>query len=273
MLIRSYVKLNQFPVSRCVFVLEEVQARAVTREVPTIAELAGRGAVHAQQTMHFDTSLQAARGTRFPPAAKELNHLVDHGVNGINSYCNTQIHLFRGKERGAAAERVKPVLLPKGVAFITAQPYADQHEQVNRLLERAAAPALQGDMAILVELPVLLERLRVVNDEYGAALFPTASAITRQELRNERARCQEFLAEVVALIFGHFALQPPERQADRDYLLEPILRQDEAIRARRRRRRRDGQDTDPVTDPLLPAPGDLGPAPSNDQEEPGESAA
>lgn len=273
MLIRSYVKLNKFPVSRCVFVLEEVQARAMARAVPMIAELAGRGAAHAQQTMHFDTSLQAARSTQFPPEAKELNHLVAHGVNGLNSYCNTQIHLFRGEARGAAAEHVKPVLLPKGVAFITTQPYADQHEQVNRLLERAAAPALQGDMAILVELPVLLERLRVVNDEYGAALFPTTSAITRQEMRSQRARCQEFLAEVVALIFGHFALQPPERQADRDYLLEPIVRQDEAIRARRRRRRRDGQGSDPVADPLLPGPGDLGPAPSNDQEEPGESAA
>jgi len=167
---------------------------------------------------------------------------------------------------------VKQVLLPEGVGFITSQPYADQHTQVEGLLQRAASPELSADMAVLVELPVLLERLRVVNEKYGAALLQAVSAPTRQDVRDEHARCQEVLAEVVALIFGHYALQPPERQEDRDFLLEPILRQDEAIRAGRRRRR-GGQDTEPVTDPALPAPGDLAPAPGNDQDEPVESVA
>ena len=271
-LITSYVRLNKFPVSRCVFVLQEVRVRAVARDAPAIAELAGRGAAQAQQALQVDSSRRSARTTQFPPEAKELDHMVDYGLNGIGGYFNTQIRLFQGEERGAAAQRVKQVLLPEGVGFITSQPYADQHAQVEGLLQRAASPALSADMAVLVELPVLLERLRVVNEKYGAALLQAISAPTRQDVRDEHARCQEILAEVVALIFGHYALQPPERQEDRDFLLEPILRQDEAIRARRRRRR-GGQDTEPVTDPALPAPGDLAPAPGNDQDEPVESVA
>lgn len=272
-LIRSYVKLNMFPPSRCVFVMQEVEQRAQTREAPMIAELARRGVEQAQKAMRLDTKQRAAPTTQFPPEAREFDQLVDYVVNGIGSYCNTQIRMFQGEERGAAAQRVKHALLPQGVRFITSQPYADQHEEVEELLVRAEAPELQDDIALLVEMPVLLGRLRVINEKYGASLRQITDAPTRQEVRNEDQRCQELLAEVMALIFGYYALQPAERQADRDYLLEPIVRQDEALRARRRRRRRGDQDTEPVTAPELPDPDDVGPAPSNDQDEPAESAA
>jgi hypothetical protein len=272
LLIRTYVKLTKFPLARIVFVLQDVQQRAQARDVALVAELAGRGIEQAQKAMRLDTKQRAAPTTLFPPEAKELDQLVDYGVNGISSYCNTQIRLFRGEERGAAAERVKQALLPQGVRFITSQPYADQHEEVDELLVRAASLELRDDIALLVELPVMLDRLRVINGKYGASLIRISDAPTRQEVRDQHERCQEILAEIVALIFGLYALQPPERQADRDYLLEPIVRQDEALRARRRRRR-GGQDTEPVTAPELPDPNDLGPAPSNDQDEPAESAA
>jgi hypothetical protein len=273
LLITSCVKLPKFPVSRCLFVLQEIRLRALARDAAMIAELAGRGAAQAQQTLSLDMRQRAAPTTQFSPEAKELDQLVDYGVNGLDSYCNAQIRLFRGEERGAAAQRVKHELLPQGVRFITSLPYADQHEQVEALIERAAAPELSVDLALLAEMPVLLERLRVINEKYGAALLQVANAPTRQDVRDEHARCQELLAETMALIFGLYALQPPERQADRDYLLEPIMRQSEAIRARRRRRRQGGPDTEPVTDPVLPASGDLAPAPSNDQDEPVESVA
>lgn len=272
-LIRSYVKLNMFPPSSCVPVFQEVEQRAQARAVPMIAELAGRGVAQAEKTLTLDNQQRAAATTLFPPEAKELDQLVDYGVNGIGGYCNTQVRLFRGEERGLAAERVKHVLLPHGVGAITSLPYTEQQGQVTALLQRAALPELQGDITVLVELPVLLDRLRIINEKYGAALLQAAIAPTRQDVRNEHDRCQELLAEVVALIFGYYALQPAERRGDRDYLLEPIVRQNEAIRVRRRRRRRGGQDGEPVTAPELPDPDDLGPAPSNDQDEPAESAA
>jgi hypothetical protein len=272
-LITSFVKLNKFPVSRCLFVMQEIRLRALARDAAMIAELAGRGAAKAQETLSLDMRQQSAPTTQFPPEAKELDQLVDYGVNGIDSYCNAQIRLFRGEDRGSAAQRVKHELLPRGVRSVTSLPFADQHEQVDALLERAASPELSADVALLAEMPVLLERLRVINEKYGAALLQGTNAPTRQEVRDEHRRCQELLAETMALIFGYYALQPPERQVDRDYLLEPIVRQNEAIRARRRRRRQGGEDAEPVTDPPLPAPGDLAPAPANDQDEPVESVA
>jgi hypothetical protein len=46
----------------------------------------------------------------------------------------------------------------------------------------------------------------------------------------------------------------PERHGDRDYLLEPLLREDAALRERRRRRRASG-DTDEIPTDDLPDPG------------------
>lgn len=271
--ITSFVRLNRFPVSGCELIFREVQQRAQEREAAMIAELAGRGVEQAEKTLTLDNQQRAAPTTQFPPEAKELDQLVDYGLTGIGSYCNTQIRLFRSEERGAAAQRVKGVLLPHGVASITSLPYAQEQGQVTALLKRAALPELQGDLALLVELPVLLDRLRIINEKYGAALLGIASPPSRQDVRDEYDRCQEILAELVALIFGYYALQPAERQADRDYLLDPITRRNEALRARRRRRRRGGQDDEPVTAPDQPDPDDLGPPPSNDQDEPADSAA
>lgn len=211
--VTSLVHLNEFPLSRCVLVLQEVRRRALARGAGAIAALAGRAAAAAQRALDRDTRQQAA----------DLGQLVDHGVDGIASYCQAQIRVFRGEPRAAAAERVKRALLPGGAASIAGMPAGEQRAAVDALLERAQAPALAADMALLVELPVLLERLRVVHEKRGAALLQRDGGPTAEEMRAERERCQALLGETVALILEHYAGQPAQR-ADRDDLLEPILR-------------------------------------------------
>jgi hypothetical protein len=210
--VTNLVHLNEFPMSRCVMVLQEVGRRALARDASAIAAQAGRAAAEAQRAVDRDTRQQAA----------DLGHLVEHGVNGIASYCNAQVRVFRGEERAAAAERVKGALLPEGTGSITSLPAEAQRQQVDVLLARAQAPALAADMALLIELPVLLGRLRVVNEKLGAALRTRDSGPTAEEMRAERERCQALLGETVGLILAHYAGQP-EQRADRDYLLEPFV--------------------------------------------------
>lgn len=74
-----------------------------------------------------------------------------------------------------------------------------------------------------IELPVLLARLRVVNEKFGAALLQRESGPTAEEMHAEHERCRALVSETVALIVEHYAGQP-EQRTDRDYLLEPIVR-------------------------------------------------
>jgi hypothetical protein len=208
----NLVHVNEFPLSRCVSVLCEVRRRALARGAAEIAELAGRAAEQAQRALDRDTRQQT----------RDLGHLVDYGVDNIAGYCNAQIRVFRGEERGAAAERMKRALLPEGAGRIMGLPQGEQIDAVAALLQRAQAPTLVADLTYLVELPVLLERLRVVSDKLGAALIAQDGGPTDAELAAERERCQALLGDTVARILAHYDGQP-DRRADRDHLLEPIL--------------------------------------------------
>lgn len=247
----SLVNLKKFPPGRAEFALRQVQAKAVERDYPVIAELAAAAARQAAMTIAAELQLGAARTSQFPGEAGELDTLVDYGVGGMWGYCEVQMRLYHGQERAAAAARVRHALLPDGVAAVTRLPYPEQHKRVSGIIERAQAPALAADIALLPEMPALLARVGELNQRYGEALAHTDDAPSRDQLRAERARCQDLLAATVGMILGHFAMLPPERQADRDYLLDPILRQNDAISAARRRQRAP-RDVDPGTGIELP---------------------
>ncbi len=254
--VSSLVNLKKFPLGRGEFALRLVNGRALERDLPTIAALATMAADQMAHTMGAELLLGAARTSQFPSEAGELDILVDYGVSGFWGYCEVQMRLYHGQERASAAGRVRNALLPDGIAAVTHLPYAEQHRRVAIMLNHAQSPALAADVALLPEMPSMIERLRELNQRYGVALAQTDDAPSREQIRAERARCQDLLAATVGMILGHFAMLPPERQADRDYLLEPILSQNDAIMAARRRNRAP-RDVDPGTGIELPEqPGD-----------------
>lgn len=221
-LVTSLKNLNVSPLSRCVLVMQEISRRAQARDAAAIAEVAGRAVAQARRTIDLDAQQVAG----ITPEVAELAMMIEHGVTAIHGYCSAQICVYRGEPRAAVAERVKNALLPGGVSGITALPHAAQPAEVDALLRRAQAPALAKDVSALVELPVLIARLRVLNLKYTAALRQSAGRApgADDQVQVERERCQALLDETVALIQAHCA--QPEGRADRDYLLEPLLRQD-----------------------------------------------
>jgi hypothetical protein len=250
----SLTRLSRFPLSRCLFVLEQIRDRALARNAPMIAAAAERAILRVKDALDLDQRQRSLRTTRFPPEAREIDVLVDAAITGLDAYCESQMALFRGEERATAAARLKRALLPEGVSSITHLPFADQHEQIETLLARAQAPEVLTDLATLPEMVVALARVRELNGQYGAVLRHTEDTLTRQDVRARHAECQELLCTTACLIIGHFATLP-DGQADRDYLLDPILREDAALRERRRRRRA-ASDTGQDTDDVAPQPDD-----------------
>lgn len=250
-LVFALMKISRFPLSRCLFVFEQIRDRALERGAPSIAEMASHGITRVRAAQDLDQRQRALRAGRFPPEAREMDEEVDATINGVDTYCESQMALFRGQPRAAAAARIRRALLPEGVASVTRLPYADQHKQIEALLARAQASDVLADLAILPEMNTMLARVRDANAEYGALLRDTEDVLTRQDVRTRHDECQEILCTTACLIISHFA--QPERHGDRDYLLEPLLREDAALRERRRRQRAGGNTDEP------PGPSDAAP--------------
>lgn len=251
----SLLRLGRFPLARCLFVLEQVRARALARAVPAVAAAAEHAVARVKDALDLDQRQRALRTTRFPPEARELDQLVDAAVIGLDTYCESQIDLFRGQERAAAAARLRRILLPDGIIGITRLPYVDEHMQIEALLARAAAADVLADVALLPDMAAILARVREVNAAYGQMLRDAHETLTRADVRARHDECQELLCQVTGLILGQF-IETPARHADRDYMLEPILRGDEALRERRRRRRAHGDAGDESPGDRLPEPDD-----------------
>jgi hypothetical protein len=145
-------------------------------------------------------------------------------------------------------------LFPNGAGAITSRAYVLEHEHILALLSRARDDDLAAAVARIPELPAMLARLEELDRQYGESLQPYDRGPKRDVIKAAQAHGQELLARIVAAILARHAFQP-DRTDERDHLLEPILRQNEAIRVARQRRRRprdidesgpgDGLDTDP----------------------------
>ena len=239
-------KLYKLPIGRAVFGLDEVRQRAATLGQAEIAELARRAGDECRLTLAMELKFKATYHSKYPPEATVADGLVDRCLSGSNSYLDIQRRFFPGEPRGAAAERITQAIFPDGVAAVTHLPYAEEHAHVNAILEQLESDELADAVALLPEFPELVARLRQRNAEYGDLLHAASEAPTSDELGVARQRCRDLVAGTVALIVGLYTLRDPENVTECEHLLEPILRQNEAVRVIRRRRAVPG-DIDPET--------------------------
>ncbi|MCG8419417.1 MAG: hypothetical protein MJE77_15910 [Proteobacteria bacterium] len=251
--------LYKFPIGRMAFALGNTARRATTLPEPVepIAELAGRGATMARETLQLIGLYRSSNTGQalYPPQARPLDQLVDAGVSGTHSYLSSQLTMFGHTARGEAAQQMLDALFPEGLVAIVSQPFTAEHERVAVLLDIAESAKLAEARAQLPDLPAMLDELRARNEQYGEVLHEVSDAPTSNDVQRAREQCQDTLCATVGLIIGHFALHAPERTADRDHLLEPIMVQNEAI-GRARRRRIVPADTDPDTGEEIGGDGD-----------------
>jgi hypothetical protein len=260
--------LYRFPTGRRLHALREIARRAMELVVAPVVTHAIRAIAHDERVMAMEAAMAAANTSQHGPDAPVLDRKVDRAVTGLELQLDGHVRVY-GEEHPIArdAALVRDELLPDGASAITFLPYATQHERVDALLTMAEDPdgAVGQAVARVPGLPQMFAQLRTHNDAYGVSLRSyDRGRPTREELAEAQAEGQDNLAEVVFVIMAHYAGQP-ELHAQRDSLLEPVVRQNEAIRLARRRRRRPG-DVDPETGIELPAPD--GELPDNGNEVP-----
>lgn len=262
----SLTNVYNFPTGRRLYALREVARLAMALVANDIAEHAATGVEHDTGLAAMEARAEALRRGRYGRDATTVDKRVDDVLVGIDSHLIARERVYgAGSQRGADAALVREKLLPQGAGAITKLAFVPEHERINVLLARARQADLAPVVARIPELPEMLAELETVNTEYGAVL----SAYDRDrpapdDLLAAQARGQEILAEVTAMIVARYA-RLPERRAEREALLEPILRQQEDIRLARQRRRRP-RDIDPDTGIEIPAPDQPGvePVPGDD---------
>lgn len=256
--------MYQLTTLRRLHALREIARRAAALGAVRVQALAERAIAHDNGVQMMEAALQAANTNQYGNDSVSLDNQLDRAIKGLELYLDAQERMF-GEAHPIArdAALVRRELLPDGAGAITFLPYASQHERVGTMLEIAARPETEVAAAVqrIPALPVMLAQVRTLNDAYGASLQAyDQGRPTREQITQAQQDGQDMFAEVVAAIVAEFAGQP-ERHADRDSLLEPVLRQNEAVRIARRRRRAPG-DLEPVPGDELPGqPGDELPAP------------
>jgi hypothetical protein len=250
----SLMTIYKFPTGRRLNAVREVARRA-------LALLANDIAAHAQTAVAHDTRVRAMEAkaedisrNRYGAGAPVLDKRADGVIIGIETHLEAQERVYgASSQRGIDAAFLRKKLFPQGAGAIARLPYVSEYERIGAVIERAREPEIAAVVERIPELQAMLDELETVNREYGNALGAyDRDRPASEELLMAQARGQELLAEVAAMIVARYALLP-DRRAEREALLEPILRQNEEIRLARQRRRRP-RDIDPDTGVELPEP-------------------
>lgn len=247
----SLANIYGFPVGRRVFVQREVEKRARALGITAVADKAAQGVAHDTALLSKRIRARAGSDAVYGPEAARVDNQLDHCVTGFDAFLESQSRMYLGERRGESAARLRHALLPDGPGAVIRLPYAQQHAQIDAMLARLE----EGDLAQLTsDIPDALPtvgRLRTINVRYGEVLNSYEIQPSTDDLRAADAIGQELLAETLVLIQAHFIANAPQDHEGRAHLLEPILRQNDAIRASRRRRR-PPRDVDPDTGVELP---------------------
>jgi hypothetical protein len=236
-----------FPPGRGIHALERVHDGALAIALDRIASHAARGIAEFRAVLALQRRFRSGRITLYGADTIELDNLVDRCLTTVDTHLGGQMQLFpEDHPRAVAASVLRPVLFGEGVAAITRQSFVQQRVSVDELLTAYHAPEMAPARADLPELDPMMERVADLNRQYGESIDAyDRDRPTIETLRAAQERAQSLLAETVALIVAASLEAAPEQRAAVDALLEPILRQNEALR-QSRRRRQPVQDVEPV---------------------------
>jgi hypothetical protein len=249
-----HTNLYFFPPGRGIHALEQVLAGAARLNLPRIVMRANAGIGLFHEVLELQTRFRTGRTSLYGADTIELDNLLDRSLTAVDSHLDGQIRLFsEDHPRAVAAGTIRPALFPEGVLPITSQSFVQQRVTVDRMIGAYQAPELAPSRASLPELDPMMARVAEINVQYGASIDGyDRDRPNGEKLRAAQEAAQACLAETMVLIMAEYIDSPPERRESVAALLEPILRQNEAVRASRRRRQ-PAQDVEPGTGIELPA--------------------
>jgi hypothetical protein len=251
--ILRFVVCYILPPGRGIHALERVAAMATALGLDAIAAHAQLAIAEYRKVKAMQIRMRVGSTSLYGPDTPEIDALLDRGLASVDGYLDSQITLYpREHARSVAASVIRPALFPEGVRAITRQSYVQQRVDVDQMLETFASPELAAARAELPDLGLMMDQVAELNVRYGDSI----DAYDRDRPNHERVRAAQELAhtmllETVVLILAAYVQSAPEMREGVAALLGPIERQNDAVRANRRRRR-PPTDIDPGTGIELP---------------------
>jgi hypothetical protein len=175
------------------------------------------------------------------PGAKEADRLVDRAVSGLHGYLETVAETWE-PELAALARDLLDRLFPGGPIEYTSLPYAEEHEEVNTLLETlygASCAEAREKLPILV----LIDRLAQLNTAYGRLLVQPERLLFEQ-VRAADDRSYGAYVSIFARVIGLFPTDDATDLTQRSELLAPLFEQLDDFREVQARRAGDEEDDD-----------------------------
>jgi hypothetical protein len=251
--ISRFVNCYVLPPGRAIHALERVVALAKALGLTKVAARAEAAIAEYRQGKGLQLRLRISRPGLYGADTAEIDAWLDRGLTSIDSYFDSQIALFPADHaRVVAASAMKKALFPQGVQAITRQSFVQQRVDVDELIVAFESPDLATARAELPDLTPMMAHVAELNRQYGASIEAYDRARpTRESLREVLERAHTMLLETVVLILAEHVEGAPAVRDQVAMLLEPIERQNEAVRATRRRRQQP-IDIDPDTGIELP---------------------
>jgi hypothetical protein len=251
--VRRFVDCYILPPGRGIHALERMVADATALG---LAHIAARGQAAITQynlVRDMQIRLRTSGVGVYGTDTTELDAWLDRALTSVDGYLWSQISLFPAEHaRAVAANTMRPALFPQGVQAITRQSFVQQHVDVDRTIAAFESPALAPARAELPDLVPMMGHVAELNRQYGESIDSyDRDRPTRESLRAAHELAHTLLLETIALILAAHVEAAPELRDSVAALLEPIERQNELVRATRRRRQRPS-DIDPGTGIELP---------------------
>jgi hypothetical protein len=250
----SLLKTYQFSTGRYLFALQKVlnQAQAMTGLGEIVAHVQA-GLELGAQTRDIEKRYETAQLTpKGNPKLVAIDVRLDRSLVAFRDGLQAYVDAGQDEASDGASDHAREIMravYPRGVQAVTQATFVDQLSMVDEvLLLTDKYKQWIGELGLNRH----VDRIRKINEEYRAEQQATkADGPNNGDVRAARARIQDHLHEVMALIIGKF---PYAKDADveaRQKLLGPILRQQDAIGAYLRSRRT-VEDVDPDTGEVQP---------------------
>jgi hypothetical protein len=258
-----FIKLNELSTGRRLFALLRILALLTARGLTQIVQLVEQAIAHDRQTHQLDLHWHARRlQPRHTSNIGPLDARVDRAIKALRDGAAAQAEGAAPDDpiHGEVAEFLGEVL-PVGVYAITSQPYVEQLNDLEHIVEKLTGPLAASvvELGLQRQAARLSELLPLYRDAINGV--GNADVLQYATVNDTRKRGQRYLHEVIAMILGtYYRADDPEHQTARTELLGPIVEQNEAVRAYLRARRA-VRDVDPETgDPEPETPGTDEPA-------------
>lgn len=236
--LESILNVYQFPTGRRLFALKLVRTRAEAENFDKLVKQCDAAIAHDVTTQSIERRWAGeSNSENTNPDAQRIDILVDRTLGAIRDHAvaqaagapdNDPIH--------ATVESFLKKVFPTSVHAITTLPFVEELETVDDIVT-----LFQNELAPLVQelnLQRHAARLASLAKEYRKALeAPPPSLLNWGRVRAARAEGQGLLLETIAIIIGKHHGRSAKASAARLSLLEPILRQNDAIGASLKGRR------------------------------------